>query len=61
LIFGDELRIEGAGPVARNHQIEFGRRRQDRLLRIAVAVIGFAVGGLGVKVIVELDMPRIPF
>jgi hypothetical protein len=38
LIFGDQLRIEAASPVACNRQRHLGRAGQHRLLRRAIAI-----------------------
>ena len=56
LVFGDQLRIEGPGPIARHRQRHLRSAGQNRLLRIAVAVIGFALGALAIQMLVELGV-----
>lgn len=57
LIFGDQLRVEGAGPVARDRKRHLRVAGQDRLPRSAVAAIGRATGlRLVVKMFVELGV-----
>jgi hypothetical protein len=40
LVFGDQLRVECAGPVARDRKLHLRRARQHRLLRMPVAPVG---------------------
>ncbi len=54
LIFGDQLRIERPGPVARNRQRHFRRAGQHRLFRMAIAAIDAALRPLALKVLFEL-------
>ena len=54
LIAGNQLRIKRAFAIARNAQIELGAPGQHRLLRIAIAMVGFARRGLAVEMLVEL-------
>ena len=56
LIPGDQLRIEGSCPVARDRQRHLRRARQNRLLRMAVAAIGAAFGAFVLKVLVKLGV-----
>ena len=54
LIFGDQLRVESAGPVTRNRQRHLRRARQYRLLRGPIAAIGVAPAfTLALKVLVK--------
>ena len=55
LVLGDQLRIEGPGPVARDRQCNLRRARQNRLAGMAVAPIGIAVG-----VLVKFERPAGP-
>ena len=64
LVFSDQLRIEGAGPVTWNIQRHLRRTREDRLLRSAVMAIGFSIRRFRIKMRVELriqDTFRQPF
>ncbi|TDN78972.1 hypothetical protein EV664_1148 [Stakelama pacifica] len=54
LVFGDQLRVERPGPVARNVQCYLRRARQHRLLRRAVATIYSAFGAFAFQMIVQL-------
>src|SRR6187200_1247871 len=56
LISGDQLRVEGAGPVPRNRQPHLRAAGQNRLLRAAVAAVGVALGPLFHKMFVELGV-----
>ena len=56
LIAGDQLRIEAPLPVARNLDVDLRRLGQHRLLRIAVAMIGFSRRRLAFKMIVQLGV-----
>ena len=53
LVFGDQLRIERPGPIPRHRQRHLRGAGQNRLLRIAVAVIGFALNAVAVQMLVE--------
>src|SRR5271163_2398438 len=53
LIFGDQLRVERAGPVARDRQRHLRRSRQNSLLRIAVATVGIAAGVFVAKMLIS--------
>ena len=64
LVFSDQLRIEGAGPVTWNIQRHLRRTREDRLLRSAAMAIGFSIRRFRIKMRVELriqDTFRQPF
>ena len=54
LIALDELGIEGSLSITRNLDVDFRRLGQHGLLRIAIAVIGFASCLLANEVIVKL-------
>src|SRR6187399_354112 len=54
LVFGDQLRVKGAGPVPRDRQPHLRGAGQNRLLRDAVAAVGVAFDPLFPKVLVEL-------
>src|SRR6188474_1005866 len=56
LVFGDQLRVKGAGPVPRNRQPHLRGAGQNRLLRAAVAAVGIAFGPLFPKMFVELGV-----
>jgi len=57
---GNQLRIKRAGTVTRNRQGHLRCCRQNRLLRIAIPVIGSAADGLGLKMLVQLGV-QYPF
>ena len=54
LVFGDQLGIERARPIARNGQGHFRSSRQNRFAGIAVAVIATAFGALRIQMLVQL-------
>ena len=56
LIFGDQLRVERAGPVARDRQRHLRRSRQNGLLRIAVATVGVAAGVFVAEMLIECGL-----
>ncbi len=56
LVFGDQLRVKGAGPVPRDRQPHLRGAGQNRLLRDAVAAVGVAFDPLFPKVLVELGV-----
>ncbi|ESZ60199.1 hypothetical protein X727_30980 [Mesorhizobium sp. L103C119B0] len=56
LVFGDQLRIEAPGPVARDRKRHLRRARQNRFLRMAVAAIGSATGAFVLEMLVEFGV-----
>src|SRR6185437_835817 len=46
LVFGDQLRIECSGPISRHRQRHLRSACQNRLLRIAAAVIWLALNAV---------------
>jgi len=56
LVFGNQLRIEGPGPVARDRQRHLRCTGQNRLLRRPVAAIGIAVGALVLEMLIEFGV-----
>jgi hypothetical protein len=56
LVARDQLGIERSLPIAGNPNVELRTFRQNALLRIAIAVVGLALGGPAVKVIVEFGV-----
>jgi hypothetical protein len=56
LVFSNQLRIECSGPIPRHRQRHLRRTGQNRLLRIAVAVIGLARNAVIVQMLVELGI-----
>ncbi len=57
LVFGDQLRIERAGPVARDRKLHLRRPGQHRLLRMPVAPVARPVRlTLIVEVLVKLGV-----
>ena len=53
LVFGDQLRGEGARSVARNIERHLRSACQDRLLRPAVAAVGFSIRGFRIEMRVK--------
>ena len=56
LIFSDQLGIKRPGPIPRHRQRHLRGASQNRLFRIAVAVIGLALNAVGVQMLVELGI-----
>lgn len=57
LAFGDQLGVEGPGPVTRDRQGHLQRGGQDRLLRMPVATVGRAIGlALIVQVLIQFGV-----
>ena len=56
LVFGNQLRIECSCPIPRHRQRHLRSAGQNRLLRIAVAVIGLALNAVIVQMLVELGI-----
>ncbi|MCW2319221.1 hypothetical protein M2322_004790 [Rhodoblastus acidophilus] len=60
LVFGDQLRVEGRQPVARDRDVDLAGVRQHGLVPVTVAAIRPAVLFALVKVVVDLPIQR-PF
>ncbi len=58
LVFGNQLRIEGRQPVARDLQIQLAGAGQHRLRAVAVAAVGPAIRLAAIEVVVELGVER---
>ena len=58
LVLGDELRVEGRQPVARDLQLELAGAGQHRLRAVAVAAVGPAVRLAALEVVVEFGVQR---
>ena len=58
LVLGDQLRIEGGQPVARDLQLELAAAGQHRLRAVAVAAVGPPVRLAAIEVVVELGVER---
>src|SRR3712207_3360351 len=58
LVLGDELRVEGRQPVARNLQIQLAGAGEHGFAAIAVAAVGAPVRLAAIEVVVELGIER---
>jgi hypothetical protein len=58
LVLGDELRVEGREPVARDLQVQLPGAGQHRLAAVAVAAVGPPVRLAAVQVVVHLGVQR---
>src|SRR5207344_379719 len=56
LVFGDQFGIERPGPIPRHRQCHLRSTGQNRLLRIAIAMIGFALSAIAVQMLIELGV-----
>ena len=56
LVLGNQLGVEGAGPIPRHRKRHLRGAGQDGLLRIAIAVIRLALSAVAVQVLVELGI-----
>src|SRR3954447_15098761 len=51
LVFGDQFGIERPGSIPRHRQRHLRSTGQNRLLRIAIAMIGFALSAIAVQML----------
>src|SRR3712207_6474876 len=58
LVLGDELRVEGRQPVARNLQIQLAGAGEHGFAAIAVAAVGAPVRLAAIEMVVELGIQR---
>ena len=56
LVLGNQLGVEGAGPIPRHRKRHLRGAGQDGLLRIAIAVIRLALSAVAVQVLVEFGI-----
>ncbi len=58
LVLGDQLRIEGREAIARHRDAQLAAVGEQRLLAVAVAAVGPALGRLAVEMVVHLGVQR---
>jgi hypothetical protein len=57
-VLGDQLRIEGREAIARHRDAQLAAVGEQRLLAVAVAAVGPALGRLAVEMVVHLGVQR---